>query len=134
MKLNTKVKYGLRAMVEIAKNPEGILQKDISIRQSISAKYLDQIIASLKVAGLITRGVDRKSGYKLLKEKESISIYDIYKALEYEMNLSKCELNGEECPLKPDCKSKNYWCDLNAVIREHMKSKSLAEIVDDLSL
>ncbi len=133
MRLNTKVKYGLRAMVEIAMNPDGVLQKEISIRQSISGKYLDQIIAGLKVAGLISRGADRKSGYRLLRKKEDISVYDIYKAFEFEMNLGKCELNGEECPFKPDCQSKNYWCDLNAAIRNHMKNKSLAEIIDDLN-
>lgn len=120
-------------MVEIARNPEGILQKEISIKQAISGKYLDQIIAGLKAAGLIVRGADRQSGYKLLRKKEEITVYDIYKAFEFEMNLSKCEQNGEECPLKPDCHSKNYWCDLNATIRNHMKNKTLAQIVEKLN-
>jgi len=119
-------------MVEIAKNPDGILQKEISIRQSISGKYLDQIIAGLKVAGLIARGASRMSGYKLLRKKEEVTVYDIYKAFESEMNLSKCEFNGEECPLKPDCHSKNYWCELNGIIRDHMKNKSLAEVIENL--
>jgi len=53
MKINTKVKYGMRTMVELAleKNREGIFQKEISKNQDISIKYLDQIIASLKASG-----------------------------------------------------------------------------------
>jgi DNA-binding IscR family transcriptional regulator len=55
MKINTKIRYGLRTMLEIAKAPdnEGILQKDIAKNQNISLKYLDSIISSLKLKGLI---------------------------------------------------------------------------------
>jgi len=84
MKLNTKVRYGLRAMIEIAAHPNGILQKEISVNQSISTKYLDQIIASLKAAGLVIRVSGKSSGYKLTRNQEEISVYDIYKAFEYE--------------------------------------------------
>ncbi len=59
MKINTKVKYGMRTMVELAleKNREGIFQKEISKNQDISIKYLDQIIASLKASGLGRAGI-----------------------------------------------------------------------------
>ena len=56
MKFHTRTRYGLRTMIEIAAGDKdcGVYQKDIAQNQSISVKYLDQIINSLKVAGLIT--------------------------------------------------------------------------------
>ncbi|HRS19749.1 MAG TPA: Rrf2 family transcriptional regulator, partial [Bacteroidales bacterium] len=67
MKLNTKTRYGLRAIIEIAMNSSehGVLQKDIAKTQNISNKYLDQIIAELKSADLIVNTGGKKSGYRL---------------------------------------------------------------------
>ncbi len=130
MKLNTKVRYGLRAMLEIAMNPEGILQKNISINQSISLKYLDQIIYSLKTAGLIARSSGKNKGYKLIKPADKISIYDIYKAFEHKLNINNCETNLVGCLMAADCNSKNYWCSLNDFITMHMESKTLADILE----
>jgi len=131
MKLNSKVRYGLRTMVEIAKNPEGILQKYISENQAISTKYLDQIIAALKAAGLITRVSGKASGYRLNSSPEKISIYDIYKAFEYELNINSCNSRGIDCPLIGTCQAKDYWCDLNTTISNHMKNKTLANLLSE---
>jgi len=80
MKINTKIRYGLRTMIEIAlnENQSGVLQKDIAKNQQLSEKYLDQIIASLKVSGLIVNAGGKKSGYILNKPLSEIKIYDIY--------------------------------------------------------
>jgi len=129
MRLNTKVRYGLRAMIEIALHSDGILQKEISVNQSISTKYLDQIIASLKAAGLVIRVSGKKSGYRLTRKQEDISVYDIYKAFEYEQDINDCTINSQECLLIEQCKTRSYWCDLNSVITNHMKSKTLADLL-----
>lgn len=131
MKINTKVRYGLRTMVEIARNPDGILQKDISENQSISSKYLDQIIAGLKVAGLITSVAGKRSGYRLMHPIEEITVYDVYKAFEFDLNISSCESQGVECPFKEDCFSKNYWCELNSIVKNHMQSKTLKMVMNE---
>lgn len=62
MKLNTKVRYGLRTMLEIAlqEDNKGVFQKDIAKNQQISEKYLDLIIASLKANGLIANTSGKK--------------------------------------------------------------------------
>lgn len=117
-------------MIEIANNP-GILQKEISVNQSISEKYLDQIINALKVAGLIRRGATRNVGYKLIRPAKEITIYDIYKAFEFELNISKCEFQGIQCPFDKNCKSQNYWCFLNDVIKKEMQSKTLHKIIEN---
>jgi len=68
-----KTRYGIRAILEIAMNEKakGILQKDIAENQEISYKYLDHIINSLKVAGLVARAAGRKSGYVLTRKRFS---------------------------------------------------------------
>jgi Rrf2 family protein len=82
MKFSTKTRYGLRALIEIAKDElgEGVFQKDISKNQDISIKYLDQIIQSLKVAGLIVNVKGKKSGYILTRKPSEITVYDIHRA------------------------------------------------------
>ena len=67
MKLNTKVRYGLRAILEIAAETEPMLQKNISDAQHIPLKYLDTIITGLRAKGLIRNFKGKKSGYILTK-------------------------------------------------------------------
>lgn len=116
-------------MIEIALHPEGILQKDISVNQSISTKYLDQIIASLKASGLIIRVSGKRSGYKLTRNAKEISVYDVYKAFEFELDINDCSINSQTCILFEQCNTRSYWCDLNSVIADHMKNKTLADLI-----
>ena len=79
MQLNTKVRYGLRAVIEIAQEGKNrVLQKDITERQQIPIKYLDFIIAGLKTGGLIRNLKGKKSGYVLIRPANEISVYDVY--------------------------------------------------------
>jgi len=107
---------------------EGVFQKDIAINQNVSVKYLDHIIASLKAAGLITNVGGKKSGYKLGRSAEDISIYDIYKAFEDELAIIDCLLTEDHCPRKKHCVLKDYWCELNHNIRTSMESMNLMEL------
>ncbi len=131
MKFNTKTRYGLRTMLELSLNAEreeGTLQKEIAENQDVSVKYLDHIIADLKAAGLIVNVGGKKSGYRLNKPAEEITIYDIYVAFENELVIIDClHLNGE-CPRKQICVLKEYWCELNQSIKSSMKSKNLKEL------
>ncbi len=78
---------------------EGTLQKEIAENQDVSVKYLDHIIADLKAAGLVVNVGGKKSGYRLNKPAEEISIYDIYVAFENELVIIDClHINGE-CPM-----------------------------------
>ncbi len=136
MKINSKVRYGLRAMIEIAVNDnnKGILQKDISLNQKISGKYLDQIIAALKSSDLITNASGKKSGYVLTKPINKIRIYDIYKSFESELYIIQCIKKSSVCV---GCNSaicgasNNYWGQLNNMIVEFLKKTTLEDIVKE---
>ena len=111
MRVNTKIRYGLRTLIEIASSTEqsGMLQKDISKNQNISIKYLDAIISSLKVKGLIANAKGKGSGYKLTRPAEEITMLDIYTAFE-QIVIVECINNRSFCERATHtCTSRNYW-------------------------
>ncbi len=133
MKINTKTRYAIRTMIEIALHQTmrkgGILQKEIARKQHISEKYLDQIIASLKTAGLIKNAAGKKSGYILNLPFENISVYDIFKAFNANLEIVECLEEGKECESSQTCPVKEYWNELNDSIIMDMKNKTLSELV-----
>ena len=134
MKVNTKIRYGLRAMLEFGlnenkKNFTGLHQKDIAERQNLSEKYLDPIIGALKTSGLIINVRGKKSGYILARPKEEITVYDIYRSFEPELSIIHCVNKPVTCFISHICVASEYWLDLNETITKHMKSVTLDMIV-----
>ena len=130
MKLNTKVRYGVRALLEISMNDSesGVLQKDIADKQDISLKYLDSIISSLRNVGLIVNYSGKRSGYVLARPPDKISVYDIYRAFEPELNLVNCACPGNECKRLSICPVTDYWEEMDNYIIDYMKSKTLDKL------
>lgn len=130
MKLNTKIRYGLRALIEIAKGGEtGIHQKDIAERQNLSVKYLDPIISGLKVKGLIRNISGKRSGYVLARPASEITVYDVYCAFEPEMAIVECLAEPNMCDLKGSCRVAGYWKDLNTNIIGSMVQKRISDFL-----
>ncbi|MEF8811359.1 MAG: Rrf2 family transcriptional regulator [Bacteroidales bacterium] len=131
MKFNTKTRYGIRTMLEIALQTEqGIFQKEISEKQKISFKYLDQIIASLKAAKLITNVKGKKSGYILTQNAEEITLYDIYRAFEPDMSIVDCLSESIHCPDENLCAPRDFWLGLNTQIIEYLMRYTLKDLVE----
>ncbi|KAB2819169.1 MAG: Rrf2 family transcriptional regulator [Bacteroidales bacterium] len=129
MKINTKIRYGLRTMIAIAccEEPRGLLQKEISENQQISNKYLDAIVAALKTKKLITTFRGKGSGYKLSRPANQITMYDIYTAFE-PIVIVECLDNPEFCELECCCTANKYWTEMKAEFAKMLKSKTLADI------
>jgi Rrf2 family protein len=119
-------------MLEIAqdRNSGGVFQKDISISQSLSNKYLDHIIHALKTAGLICNVKGKKSGYMLTRKPEEITIYDIHKAFEPEICLVECLSESFNCKRSEQCLAKGAWSELNILILNYLKSITLADMIN----
>jgi Rrf2 family transcriptional regulator, iron-sulfur cluster assembly transcription factor len=132
MKINTKIRYGLRAMISIATSKEanGILQKDIATTQDISLKYLDSIISALKVKGLINNTKGRGGGYKLSRPAKEISMWDIYTAFE-PIVVVECIQNKELCSRSCDCKANKYWREFSLEFQRILFKKTLEQIIMD---
>lgn len=134
MKVNTKIRYGLRAMLEFGLNESkkkftGLHQKEIAEHQHLSEKYLDPIIAGLKAAGLIMNAGGKKSGYILARPMEYITIFDIYRAFEPELSIIHCQDKPVTCFISRICVANEYWMNLNDEITSHMRSKTLKDVV-----
>jgi Rrf2 family protein len=127
LKFSTKTRYGLRAMIEIARNEkgEGVYQKDISKNQDISIKYLDQIIQSLKQAGLITSVKGKKSGYMITRNPSEITMYDIHRAFENNICVIDCTSDFYSCTRQDTCEAKQFWKGLNDTIIDYLKNTTL---------
>ena len=133
MRINTKIRYGLRTMIEIAASTDanGMLQKDIAKNQNISLKYLDPIISSLKLKGLIVNSKGRGSGYRLTREPKDITMLDIYTAFE-QIIVIECINNMGYCDRSMnDCKGRNYWNEFKNEFAEMLRSKNLEQIIEE---
>ncbi len=130
MKFNTKTRYGLRTMIELAMhwNGKGVFQKEISEKQKISFKYLDQIIASLKASGLIVNSEGRMSGYILSKDPGEISVYDIYKAFERELLIADCLIEEGNGRHDYYCAAREFWQELNELMVKYFQSTKLKDL------
>ncbi len=117
-------------MMEIAMHDSGhgVYQKDISKNQKISFKYLDQIIAALKAAQLITNIKGKKSGYALTRPAAQISIYEIHKAFEPEISIVDCLSEMIECEYQNYCAPRELWEGLNEQIIDYLERHNLDEL------
>ena len=132
MIVNTKVRYGLRTVIELAKDTErqGVLQKEISLNQNISVKYLDSIIAGLKASGLVTTLSGRGSGYLLTKKPSEITVYDIYRAFESELAVVQCLILEGVCGYESQCLAKSFWSELNSAMEKTMSGSTIQDLLE----
>lgn len=133
MRFSTKTRYAIRAMIEIgqADSTKGILQKDIAQNQHLSNKYLDQIILGLKAAELIRNVKGKGSGYMLTRNPSEITALDIHNAFEPGICVIDCIEKSFNCPRTNICKTKNFWTELNQLIINHFKSKTLCDLINE---
>ncbi|MDA3817131.1 MAG: Rrf2 family transcriptional regulator [Prolixibacteraceae bacterium] len=133
MKFSTRTRYGLRTVLEIAlsKNDEGIYQKDISKNQEISYKYLDHIINSLKVAGIVAKAGGKKSGYVLTRKPEEITAFDVHNAFEPEVCVVDCIALNYKCERENFCVMKDFWNGLNTQVIDYLKSKTIKDLMEE---
>lgn len=135
MKLSTKGRYGLRAMIDLADFSEDTPQSiaNIAARQSISDSYLEQLMAKLKKAGLITSIRGAQGGYVLAKESNEISVGDILRALEGDLSPVNCSGIKDEngCLGSQACVTRNVWKRIDDSIQNAVDSIYLNELVED---
>lgn len=134
MKLSTKGRYGLRAMIDLADYSEEMPQSIacIAARQSISDSYLEQLMAKLKKAGLITSIRGAQGGYVLARPSKEISVGDILRALEDLSPVNCVGLKGEQaCGGSDTCVTRNVWKRIDDSIQHAVDSIFLDELVED---
>ena len=118
MKISTKIRYGTRAVLELACHyGEGPIElKEIAKRENISLKYLEQVIVPLRTAGLVKSVRGSKGGYSLAKPPSGICLKDLVEVLEGPFNLVECLDDPKVCQRAPSCVTRDIWKEVSEAI------------------
>lgn len=132
MKLSTKGRYGVRAMVALALNygeaPMSI--KTISIKENLSEYYLEQLFSPLRRANLIRSVRGAQGGYVLCKPPSEITVGEIMTVLEGPIEVADC-IDGTGCEGQSDCTTRALWAKVKKSIDDVLNSITLQNIIDD---
>lgn len=135
MKLSTKGRYGLRALVDLARysEEEPVSISSISARQDISERYLEQLMALLKRAGIVKSIRGASGGYVLALPSDQISVGDVLRALEGKLEPAECAAfhPDEGCQASDSCVTKFVWKKINDSINQTVDSIKLDELVKE---
>ena len=135
MKLSTKGRYGLRAMVDLAacSENEPVSITNISDRQGISERYLEQLMAMLKKSGLVKSIRGAGGGYVLARPVADISVGDILRALEGSLEPVECSgfQSEEGCKSADSCVTKYVWQKISDSINQTVDVIKLDQLVKE---
>jgi Rrf2 family protein len=132
MKISTKIRYGTRAMLELASRyGEGPIElKEISKKENISLKYLEQVMIPLRTNGLVKSVRGSKGGYSLAKSPSNICLYDLFEILEGPINLIECLRHPKTCQRSSTCVTRDIWNDVSETIYKIFNSVTLEDMVN----
>ncbi|WP_178862994.1 Fe-S cluster assembly transcription factor [Thiomicrorhabdus cannonii] len=131
MKLTSKGRYAVTAMIDIALNQQHgpITLSLISERQGISLSYLEQLFAKLKKADLVASARGPGGGYRLSRPADEISISAIIHAVDEVIDARKCA-GKANCHGGDQCLSHELWSDLSVLIDSFLGNITLQSLLD----
>ena len=133
MKISTKGRYALRLMYDLAMHHTGewIALKDISRRQGISVKYLEQIVRQLSVCGYLKSLRGPHGGNQLAKDPREYTIYEILQITEGSLHPVACmDDKMNQCERYHLCPTIEVWEGLGKVVQEYLSGITLEDIVE----
>lgn len=132
MKLSTRTRYGVRAILELAENyGKGPLQlRVIAEHQEISVKYLEQLMAVLKSTGIVRSVRGPSGGYILARSPGEVKVSDCFNCLEGPVITTECVNNSNFCTRSADCIAKGLWADVQDTVMNLLQSITLQSLID----
>jgi Rrf2 family protein len=133
MKLSTRSRYGARILVDLARHhgQEPVQIGEISKRQDISVKYLEQLIRPLKKAKLVSSVRGPKGGHLLVKKPEEITLGQVVRLFEGQSELVECISHPETCSMSDDCQVRVAWKEATKVLYEKLDATTIADLLGD---
>ena len=137
MKLSTKGRYGIKAMVDIAieygSGGSRLSVNQLAEKQGVSVAYLEQIIAALKKAGLVESARGASGGYTLSRPPQDIYVGEVLRALEGSTAILDCVGvdDSAECSNACYCSARPLWIKLQQKIDEVLNTITIKEMADD---
>lgn len=133
MKISTRGRYSLRLMLDLAQHNTGeyISLRDISQRQDISIKYLEQIVGVLSKVGFLKSVRGANGGYRLAKKPSEYTIGSILRTSEGDLAPVACLVDSpNQCPRYGQCATIQFWTGLYDVINNYVDSYTLQDLLD----
>jgi Rrf2 family protein len=132
MRISTKGRYSLEAMLYIALRPDAVYAntREIAAKTGVSEGYLEQLFIPLRKAGLISGIRGPQGGYILGKNPVEISVGDILRSVEGNLKPVPC-VDDKVCPLESSCTSRHTWSGLYKGIKTYIDAINLNDLVVD---
>lgn len=132
MKLSTRVRYGIRALLDVAINGEqrAVSLRDISERQEISLLYLQQLVKPLITSGLVRSTRGPRGGLSLSRPPSEITLYQVFQILEGSFSPVDCISNPDVCPRHESCVTRDTWSEIKAAVNGVLESTTLQNLVE----
>lgn len=130
MKLTTRARYGTRALLDIAMCCDQPVQlKRVAERQAISKKYLEQLLAPLRDAGLVLTVRGPAGGYQLARPLEQIPLGKVLSILEGPLQLTECVAEAAHCPRSGICAARQLWIALAHALQQCLDRLTVADLL-----
>ena len=133
MKISTKGRYALRLLLDIAQQGKGavVSLKEVSLRQNISVKYLEQIVSALVKAGYLKSIRGAQGGYQLMFPASEYTVGNILRITEGRLVPVDC-LEGDRsgCERADGCVTLRLWRELNDAINGVVDKYTLQDLID----
>jgi Rrf2 family transcriptional regulator, cysteine metabolism repressor len=131
--VSTRGEYGMRLMVDLARNwgKGSVSLHAVAERESLPEAYLEQLVGTLRRAGLVTGKRGAGGGYTLAKEPTAITAGEVVRALEGPIEPQICTAEGEailNCVHEPSCGTRLVWLKLQSTIATALDALSLAQL------
>lgn len=133
MNISTKGRYGLRAVLNLARRPNRVPMtlSAIASREQLSEGYLEQLMAPMKKAGIIGSSRGAQGGYFLARPAEEILVGEVFRALEGPLALTSCisETKTKGCARRESCGSAFLWNEIQNAISAVLDQYTIADLL-----
>ena len=131
MKLSMRTRYGLRALLDLAKEKEGPVSiREIAERQNISLRYLENIFNDLVRDGILSSTRGKNGGFSLARSLDQITLLEVVEILEGKVRIVECVESGSSCSAR-GCLARNVWVNLNDKITGALEGVTLQDVFDN---
>ncbi len=132
MKLSTKGRYGMRALLDLALHQsEGlVLLKDVAQRQEVSLPYLEHLIAPLIAGGLVKSTRGARGGVLLIKSPSEIKLSEVVQLLEGSLAPVDCVNDAKLCHRSASCVTRDIWTEMKRAMNQVLDSTTLQDLVE----
>lgn len=132
MRLCTRARYGIRALLDIAIHGQDtpVSRKDIAEREQISSAYLEQVIRPLLAAGLVRSSRGAKGGFQLGRAPEKVRLSEVVQILDGSLLLVDCVGSPDACTRSGSCATRDVWSEVGAAIAGVLESITLRDLLE----